>query len=119
MLASKLIIASVVHAVLIFPFYSVCDFCNFSIKITQFYAYFDQNSYLKQLLINLKCSLNGLNRINEVKKDGKNYSLFILNGIAFFTVWMITTASSLVLDRLKGPGHHKLRAWYPLPIFDK
>jgi len=28
--------------------------------------------------------------------------------LSFFTVWMITIGSSLVLNRLKGPDHHKL-----------
>jgi len=30
------------------------DFCNFSIKITQFYAYFGQNSYFKAITHQLK-----------------------------------------------------------------
>jgi len=51
-------------------FFNKNNACNFSIKITHFYAYFGQNSYLKQKLINykaLKSSLNVLNRINEVQ----------------------------------------------------
>jgi len=45
------------------------NFCNFSIKITHFYAYFGQNSYFKAIIDQLKAfkiSLNVLNRINEV-----------------------------------------------------
>jgi len=47
---------------------ALADFCNFSIKITLFYAYFSQNSYFK--IINyqfkaFKISLNVLNRINK------------------------------------------------------
>jgi len=44
------------------------DICNFSIKITHFYAYFGQNSYFKAITHQLeafKISLNVLNRINE------------------------------------------------------
>jgi len=46
------------------------DFCNFSIKITNFYADFGQNSYFKAITYQLKAfkiSLNVLNRINEVQ----------------------------------------------------
>jgi len=46
------------------------DFCNFSIKITRFYAYFGQNNYFEGMTHQLKAfkiSLNVLNRINEVK----------------------------------------------------
>jgi len=48
------------------------DFCNFSIKIpvTQFYAYFGQNSYFKVITHQLKgiqISLNVLHRINKVQ----------------------------------------------------
>jgi len=46
------------------------DFCNFSIKITHFYADFGQNSYFKAVTYQLKAfkiSLNVLNRINEVQ----------------------------------------------------
>jgi len=46
------------------------NFCNFSIMITQFYAYFGQNSCFKAIIHQLKAfkiSLNVLNRINEVQ----------------------------------------------------
>jgi len=46
------------------------DFCKFSMKITHFYAYFNQNSYFKAIthqLIAFKTSLNILNRMNEVQ----------------------------------------------------
>jgi len=46
------------------------DFCNFSIKITHFYAYFGQNSYFKAIthqLKSFKINLNVLNRINEIQ----------------------------------------------------
>jgi len=46
------------------------DFCNFSIKITLFYAYFGLNSYFKAITRQFKAfkiSLNVLNRINEVQ----------------------------------------------------
>jgi len=39
---------------------ALVDFCNFSTKITHFYAYFGQNKHLEN-------SLNVLNRINEVQ----------------------------------------------------
>jgi len=45
------------------------DFCNFSIKITHFYAYFGQNSCFIAIIHRskaFKISLNVLNRINEV-----------------------------------------------------
>jgi len=44
--------------------------CYFSLKITHFYAYFDQNIYLKAIKHQLKAfkiCLNVLNRINEVQ----------------------------------------------------
>jgi len=44
-------------------------FCDFSIKIMHFYAYFGQNSYFKAITHKLKAfkiSLNVLNRINKV-----------------------------------------------------
>jgi len=46
------------------------DFCNFSMKIAHFYAYFGQNSYFKAITHQLqvfKISINVLNRINEVQ----------------------------------------------------
>jgi len=46
------------------------DFCNFSVKMTYFYAYFGQNSYFKAIIHQLKAfkiSLNALDRINEVQ----------------------------------------------------
>jgi len=46
------------------------DFCNFSIKITHFYAYFRQNSYFKAITHQLKAiekqSKRTKYRINEV-----------------------------------------------------
>jgi len=49
---------------------AIGDFCNFSIKIAHFYAYFGRNSYFKAITHQLKAfkiSLNILNRINEVQ----------------------------------------------------
>jgi len=56
--------------------------------------------------------------IQTVKKGGRNHSLFILNGmqtnttlhntITLFHCLDDTIGSSLVLDRLKGPDHHKI-----------
>jgi len=46
------------------------EFCNFSIKLTHFYAYIGQNSYFKaitQQIKTFKISLNVPNRINEVQ----------------------------------------------------
>jgi len=46
------------------------DFCNFSVKITYFYACFGQNSYFKAITHQLKAikiTLNVLNRMNEVQ----------------------------------------------------
>jgi len=43
-------------------------FCNFSMKITHFHAYFTENSYFEVITHQLKAfktSLNVLNRINE------------------------------------------------------
>jgi len=37
------------------------------------------------------------------KKGGRKIEM-----INFFTIWMITIGSNLVLDRLKGPDQHKL-----------
>jgi len=50
---------------------------NFSIKITHFYAYFDQKSYFKEITRQLKAfkiSLNVINRINEVQALKYSYN---------------------------------------------
>jgi len=48
---------------------STGNFYNFSIKVTHFYAYFDQNSYFKAVTHqnHLESSLNVLNSINEIQ----------------------------------------------------
>jgi len=43
------------------------DFCNFSIKITHFYAYFDQNSYFKATTHQLKVFEKQSERIKRDK----------------------------------------------------
>jgi len=46
------------------------DFCNFSIKITHFYAYFGQNKANFKAITQLKVfkiSVSILNRMNEVQ----------------------------------------------------
>jgi len=45
-----------------------CDFFNFSIKITHFYAYFGQNSYFKVITFLLKAFKSCLNVINRTNK---------------------------------------------------
>jgi len=49
---------------------ALVDFCNFSTKITHFYAYFGQNIYFKAITHQLKAfekQFKVLNGINEVE----------------------------------------------------
>jgi len=41
------------------------NFCNFSVKITYFYAYFGQNSYFKAITHQLKAFKISLNVLNN------------------------------------------------------
>jgi len=43
------------------------SFCNFSTKITHFYAYFGQNSYFKAMIPQLKAFEKQYNGINELQ----------------------------------------------------
>jgi len=64
------------------------DFCKFSIKITHFYAYFDQNNYFKAIthqINHLESSLNVLSSINKVQ-----FIVFVRINVTKYDVTFVT-----------------------------